>query len=161
MLKQFKKAFVQKGYFVIKNIFSENFIDSLLLEINTIKNANYYYDNEKKLRRIEKLYDKGENLKKLNNLILNKLCDVFDEDFFIFKDKFNAKPPGGNGFFPHFDGIFEFSDDKNIIKKGWYEYGDFFVNTLNKMAIRFITLFCILFLPSGVLAQKSYFTPSC
>lgn len=130
MLKQFKKAFVQKGYFVIKNIFSENFIDALLLEINTIKNANYYYDNEKKLRRIEKLYDKGENLKKLNNLILNKLCDVFDEDFFIFKDKFNAKPPGGNGFFPHFDGIFEFKDDKDIVKKGWYEYGDFFVNAL-------------------------------
>ena len=130
MLKKFKKTFDQKGYFIIKNIFSKNFIESLLLEIDVVKDANYYYDNKNKLRRIEKLYDKGENLKKLNNLILKKLFDIFEKKFFIFKDKFNAKPPGGNGFFPHFDGIFEFSDDKNIIKKGWYEYGDFFVNTL-------------------------------
>ena len=130
MLKKFKKTFDQKGYFIIKNVFSKNFIESLLLEIDVVKDANYYYDNINKLRRIEKLYDKGENLKKLNNLILKKLFDIFEKKFFIFKDKFNAKPPGGNGFFPHFDGIFKFLDDKNTIKKGWYEYGDFFVNTL-------------------------------
>ena len=32
--------------------------------------------------------------------------------FLIFKDKYNAKPPGGKGFFPHFDGIFEFKDQE-------------------------------------------------
>jgi len=39
---------------------------------------------------------------------------IFDENFLIFKDKFNAKPPGGDGFYAHYDGIFQFKDDKNI-----------------------------------------------
>ena len=63
-------------------------------------------------------------LKDLNNLILTKLLDIFDKEFLIFKDKFNANP-GGNGFFPHFDGIFEFKDQSDKIRKGWYEYGNF------------------------------------
>ena len=45
-----------------------------------------------------------------------KLLDIFNEEFLIFKDKFNAKPPGGNGFFPHFDGIFEFKDKNDKIR---------------------------------------------
>ena len=48
----------------------------------------------------------------------------------IFKDKFNAKPPGGEGFFAHYDGIFNFTDAKNNIRNGWYEYGDYFINVL-------------------------------
>ena len=78
MLKKFKKTFDQKGYFIIKNIFSKNFIESLLLEIDVVKDANYYYDNKNKLRRIEKLYDKGEerlnkelNLEKILRTIRN------------------------------------------------------------------------------------------
>ena len=66
-----------------------------------------------------KTYDKGKYLKDLNNLILTKLLDIFDKEFLIFKDKFNAKPPGGNGFFPHFDGIFEFKDQSDKIRKGY------------------------------------------
>ena len=35
----------------------------------------------------------------------------------IFKDKFNAKPPGGDGFYAHFDGIFNFVNQNNEKKK--------------------------------------------
>ena len=130
MTNKLQQIFNKKGYFVQRNIFSNEFIDNLIDEINKIENANFYYDSHKKLRRIEKLYDKGKYLKDLNNLILTKLLDIFDKEFLIFKDKFNAKPPGGNGFFPHFDGIFEFKDQSDKIRKGWYEYGNFFVNVL-------------------------------
>ena len=122
MTNKLQQIFNKKGYFVQRNIFSNEFIDNLIDEINKIENANFYYDSHKKLRRIEKLYDKGKYLKDLNNLILTKLLDIFNKEFLIFKDKFNAKPPGGNGFFPHFDGIFEFKDQSDKIRKGWYEY---------------------------------------
>lgn len=130
MENNFHQIFNQKGYFIQKNIFSNQFIDNLLNEIKEIKDANFYYDSNKKLRRIEKLYDKGKYLNELNNLILSKISQIFDKEFLIFKDKYNAKPPGGKGFFPHFDGIFEFKDQDNNIKKGWYEYGNYFVNVL-------------------------------
>ena len=130
MTNKLQQIFNKKGYFVQRNIFSNEFIDNLIDEINKIENANFYYDSHKKLRRIEKLYDKGKYLKDLNNLILTKLLDIFDKEFLIFKDKFNEKTPGGNGFFPHFDGIFEFKDQSDKIRKGWYEYGNFFVNVL-------------------------------
>ena len=48
----------------------------------------------------------------------------------IFKDKFNLKPPGGEGFYAHYDGIFYFTDSENRKKRGWYEYGNSFVNVL-------------------------------
>tara|TARA_Y100000816_G_scaffold292619_1_gene289172 strand:- start:6782 stop:7519 length:738 start_codon:yes stop_codon:yes gene_type:complete len=130
MTSKLQQTFNQKGYIIQKNVFSEKFVDNLINEISEVKNANFYYDSYNKLRRIEKLYDKGKYLKNLNSLILSKLLDIFNKEFFIFKDKFNAKPPGGQGFFPHFDGIFEFKDENNKTRKGWYEYGNFFINVL-------------------------------
>ena len=49
------------------------------------------------MRRIERLFDKGKNLKFVNKKILNFL-NRFLKKLVIFKDKFNAKPPGGEGF---------------------------------------------------------------
>ena len=51
-------------------------------------------------------------------------------NFIIFKDKFNAKPPGGDGFFAHYDGVFKFKDEKDVLRSGWYEYGNYFLNAL-------------------------------
>ena len=99
-------------------------------EINVSNDTEKYYDNLNNLRRIEKLFDKGQYLKKLNEKILILLKNVLDKDFLIFKDKFNSKPPGGEGFFAHYDGIFEFINSNNERKKGWYEYGDFFISAL-------------------------------
>lgn len=133
MNKNFKNIFKEKGYFVIKNVITSDFVNKILSEIEIIKDADFYYDENDKLRRIERLYNKGENLKKLNKIIIDSLYDIFNENYLIFKDKFNAKPPGGKGFFPHFDGVFEFRDSKNKTKKGWYEYGDIFINVLTAL----------------------------
>ena len=73
---------------------------------------------------------RGKNLIALNNKISLLLKNIFNESFVIFKDKFNVKPPGGEGFFAHYDGIFEFVNSNNEIKKGWYEYGNFFISAL-------------------------------
>ena len=127
---ELKKKFDIDGYFICKNIISKNIIEELIDEINVATNTVKYFDNYNNIRRIEKLYDKGQQLKNTNQTILNLLKNVFQEDFLIFKDKFNAKPPGGEGFFAHYDGIFKFVDQNNNLKRGWYEYGDFFINVL-------------------------------
>ena len=57
-------------------------------------------------RRVEQFYNKGEYLKNLNLNIMKLLNDIFLKDFVIFKDKYNAKPPRGEGFYAHYDGIF-------------------------------------------------------
>ena len=129
-LLDLKNKFDNDGYFVLKNFVKEEFISHLVDEISNSPNTVKYFDNLKNLRRIEKLYNKGQYLRSMNEKILNVLKNVFDKDFLIFKDKFNAKPPGGEGFFAHYDGIFEFINSKNEKKKGWYEYGDFFVSAL-------------------------------
>ena len=125
-----KKKFSTNGYFVLKNFFSQKYILKIINEINNSDNTIKYFDNENKLRRIEKLFDKGTTLKDLNNKIIKFLNKFFDNDFIIFKDKFNAKPAGGEGFFAHYDGVFYFIDPDNNLRKGWYEYGDYFVNVL-------------------------------
>ena len=99
MNKNFKNIFKEKGYFVIKNVITNDFVNKILSEIEIIKDADFYYDENDKLRRIERLYNKGENLKKLNKIIIDNLYDIFNDNYLIFKDKFNAKPPGGKGFF--------------------------------------------------------------
>jgi len=126
----FKEKFSNNGYFIIKNFVDKNFISKLINEINNTSSTDKYYDNANNLRRIEKLFDKGPCLIDLNNKILSILKNILDKDFLIFKDKFNSKPPGGEGFFAHYDGVFEFVNSKNERKKGWYEYGDFFISAL-------------------------------
>lgn len=118
------------GFFICKNLFEKNFISKILYEIERADNVVKYLDNQNKLRRIEKLYNKGKNLTNLNKNICILLKNIFDEEFLIFKDKFNAKPPGGEGFFAHYDGVFNFIDSDNNKKNGWYEYGDTFINVL-------------------------------
>lgn len=125
-----QKEYSLNGYFVIKNFFSRTFISQLINDIENSKNTIKYFDRDDNLRRIEKLYDKGPQLNNLNDKIIQFLNVTFKKDFLIFKDKFNAKPPGGEGFFAHYDGIFHFVDPDNNKKRGWYEYGDYFINVL-------------------------------
>jgi len=125
-----KTQYEQNGYFVIKKFFDQNFISEILEEITNAKQTTKYFDNNKNLRRIEKLFDKGDKLNVLNQKLIKLLKNIFNESFLIFKDKFNAKPPGGEGFFAHFDGIFHFIDENNIKRNGWYEYGNNFINIL-------------------------------
>ena len=125
-----REQFDKNGFFICKNVFEKSFIFQILSEIKKADNIVKYFDNENILRRVEKLYDKGINLISLNKKISEILKSVFEEDFLIFKDKFNAKPPGGEGFIAHYDGVFHFMDSDNNKKNGWYEYGDIFINVL-------------------------------
>ena len=130
MFSDLKKEYSQKGFFTIKNVLKKFKINELNNEIEIANNVDKYFDKKGKIRRIERIFNKGENLYNLNIKILELLKKVFEEPFTIFKDKFNAKPPGGEGFFAHYDGIFEFKDSNLIKRKGWYEYTDIFVNVL-------------------------------
>ena len=96
----YKKKFDKYGYFIFKNFLSKIFVLKLIDDINKASYTEKYFDNTNKLRRIEKIYDKGKNLIDLNNKILIFLNDIFETNFTIFKDKFNCKPPGGEGFLP-------------------------------------------------------------
>ena len=128
--KNLKKKFLNEGFFKRKGVFDKKFILDVISDIDNAKNTIKYFDNNKNLSRVEKLYDKGNSLSLLNKKISMILNDVLDEEFTIFKDKFNAKPPGGEGFFAHYDGIFKFIDQNDNKKNGWYEYGDFFISAL-------------------------------
>lgn len=129
-IEKFKKQYKQNGYFIVKNAIKKNIVSKILKEINFSKNTEIYFDRKNKIRRIEKIYNKGKNLKKINNFFLSYLNKIFLKKFFIFKDKFNAKPPGGEGFYAHYDGIFKFIDKNNKVKNGWYNYGKIFINVL-------------------------------
>jgi ectoine hydroxylase-related dioxygenase (phytanoyl-CoA dioxygenase family) len=130
MFNNLKKTYSQKGYITIRNFFSEAIINNLNNEIKEAENVDKYFDKNNEIRRIERLFNKGKELNFVNQKILEILKNIFEEDYNIFKDKFNAKPPGGEGFFAHYDGVFIFVDKNNNKKNGWYEYSDYFINVL-------------------------------
>ena len=129
-MNNLKKIYDEKGYLVIKNVLDKKNLDLAYAEILDCKDVDIYYDKNDQIRRIERIYNKGIELNFLNDEIIKILKRIFKEDFVIFKDKFNAKPPGGEGFFCHYDGIFEFTDEKNSKQPGWYKYSNFFINVL-------------------------------
>jgi len=65
----------------------------------------------------------------LNSKIEDLLFEITRTKYNLFKDKINFKPPGGEGFNAHYDGVFNFTDGV-AVRKGWYEYADKFVNVL-------------------------------
>jgi ectoine hydroxylase-related dioxygenase (phytanoyl-CoA dioxygenase family) len=130
MAVDLKSTFDKKGYFLIENFFDKKILSSLIKDIETSDDVDKYFDQANKLRRIERLYNKTDLLNKVNNDILNILEKIFGTKYTIFKDKYNAKPPGGEGFFAHFDGVFKFIDENNNEKNGWYEYSNNFINVL-------------------------------
>ena len=125
------KIFLKKnGYVILKNVINSKEVRLIKNEIKKSKNIEVYFDKKKKIRRIEKIYNKGFYLRKINLHFIHILKIIFKKDFLIFKDKYNAKPPGGEGFYAHYDGVFKFIDKNQKIKNGWYYYGNTFVNVL-------------------------------
>ncbi|MBH44264.1 MAG: hypothetical protein CMD88_02255 [Gammaproteobacteria bacterium] len=129
-IETYKNKYKNNGYFIVKDVFDKNTINKVISEIDVAQDVQKYTDKKGNLRRIERLYDKGIYLKKINSSVLSILKKIFDKDFTIFKDKCNSKPPGGEGFFAHYDGIFLFKNNNGKKEKGWYKYTDFFINVL-------------------------------
>ena len=125
--------YLEHGFFYKKSFFDINQIDKINLEISNISkinNNNFYYDKKNNIRRVENFTYSSEYLTKINNDILKYLTEVFNNEFILFKDKINFKPPGGEGFYAHYDGIFEFKNKFGLLKRGWYEYAEDFINVL-------------------------------
>ena len=116
-IEENKKKFNTDGYFKIKNFLDKNEISKILTEIDSSKDMDIYQDKNNVIRRIERIYDKGEFLNQVNDRFINLIKECLDVKVSIFKDKFNLKPPGGEGFYAHYDGIFYFTDSKNEKKK--------------------------------------------
>ena len=129
-LIELQNDYKSRGFIILREIFDKILMDKIYKEIIESKNSIKYFDRQNKLRRIEQLFDKGINLKKLNDQILLILKSIFKEEYTIFKDKYNAKPPGGEGFYPHYDGIFIWVDKDGNENKGWHKYANNFVNVL-------------------------------
>ncbi len=127
--KKLLSIYNTKGFFVIKKVFTKKLLDRAIYDCENIRDAIIYYDRKNQIRRIEKLFNKTKNLRFIHNKIKNTLQRIFKNKYYIFKDKFNAKPPGGEGFYAHYDGVFNFYSNKKK-KRGWYEYSDIFVNCL-------------------------------
>lgn len=129
-MNKIKDILENTGYYIVKDLIDENLVKEIKKDIFEIKNVSKYKDRLGNLRRIEKIYDKSNNLIILDKLIRKQLNNIYSEDFIIFKDKYNAKPPNGEGFYSHYDGIFEWKDTAGKIRNGWYEYANFFMNVL-------------------------------
>lgn len=122
--------FEKKGYFVVKDFIKNDISKKIIYETLNSKGTIKYFDRLGNPRRIEKIYNKGKYINNLNKKIVKFLFNNLNEKFNIFKDKFNLKPPHGEGFFAHYDGVFIFNTKKKKNIRGWYEYDNFFVNTL-------------------------------
>ena len=69
-------------------------------------------------------------LKEINIKILHFLNKIFGQKFYLFKDKCNFKPSGGEGFYAHYDGIFQWVDKNGKTREGWHDYAGEFINIL-------------------------------
>lgn len=126
----------KNGFVVIKDIFKTKYLENIkkriLLNANKEQN-HFYYENigkKRKLRRIEKVIDFSNDLKKIvcSKRILNIINKVENNKSTLFKDKLNFKYPGGKGYHPHIDGHFLWRDKKNKLQKGWKKYSNNFTN---------------------------------
>ena len=127
------KFFDAYGYLIFESFFSELQLEGVNESLSHLEQSlavDLYRDRLGKLRRMENFTYKVPELVALNNVISDFLSELTDEKWILFKDKVNFKPAGGEGFYPHYDGIFQFSQVNGIIKDGWYEYADEFINVL-------------------------------
>lgn len=129
-IEKYKDKFNNDGYFIIKNFLNKVEISNIINEVKKSKNTDIYKDQNNIIRRIERIYDKGKYLKEINNRFVNLIKCILNLKVLIFKDKLNFKPPNGEGFKAHYDGIFNFINYKNEKKKGWYQYGNLFITIL-------------------------------
>lgn len=127
---ELKKQYDKYGYFKINNFLSKDELSKIIHDLNNLDDKVIrYFDNENKLRRIEKIGHR-EEFSLLNTKILGPLEQIFLTKMILFKDKYNVKPPLGEGFVAHYDSVFAWEDNNGNKKRGWYEYCEDFYNVL-------------------------------
>ena len=94
---QYYKNYKEQGFLLLK-MYLQKICKSIIEEIGVAKNTYKYYDRKNLIRRIENIYDKGISLRLINKNLISLLNEIFNKEYTIFKDKYNAKPPGGEGF---------------------------------------------------------------
>ena len=132
-LQTVRQSLNSRGYAVCENVFSEAEISGVGPSLEVLAksdNVDLYYDEDGRIRRMERFTQKSSVFSLMNRAVLNMLSHVALEDFVLFKDKYNFKPPGGEGFFAHYDGIFRFITSDGQFKDGWYEYAPEFISVL-------------------------------
>jgi len=132
-MKIYKKEYHQKGFFIVPNFFEKKYVNKInkaISEIHKSKNVKIYNDRSGNLRRMEHFVFKNTLFQEINKKFINFLTKVTLKKQILFKDKVNFKPPLGEGFHPHYDGVFQFKTQDGKVKNGWYEYTDEFNNIL-------------------------------
>ncbi len=129
-IKKLRQSYEKNGHCKIENFFTKEEIKNILEDLENIKDGEKYLDEKSVLRRVEQVAYKKETLKNVNNKILAILEKIFGESMVLFKDKYNVKPPRGEGFYAHYDGIFIWKDENGIKRNGWHEYAQEFFNVL-------------------------------
>ena len=81
---------------------SKLLISQIKKDIIKLSKKGSYKDKYGKIRRVEKIYDKTKNLKKLNKILKDIIYKILKKKLEIFKDKCHFKPPGGAGFKAYF-----------------------------------------------------------
>ena len=96
-----KKLYKRDGYCKIDQVFKDSFVNVIKKDIIKLSKKGSYKDKYGKIRRVEKIYDKTQNLKKLNRILKDIIYKILKKKLEIFKDKCHFKPPGGAGFKAH------------------------------------------------------------
>lgn len=128
-----KKFFSNKGFVGLDRYFLENEVNEIkkaVAEVKSIDGVDLYLDRSNLMRRMENFIFKNNLLVKVNSQIVDLLSKLTSKDQNLFKDKVNFKPPNGEGFNAHYDGIFQFKTKEGILKNGWYEYASEFNTVL-------------------------------
>jgi ectoine hydroxylase-related dioxygenase (phytanoyl-CoA dioxygenase family) len=100
---EFRNQYNATGLLVVKKFFNESYIKKIKKIVGNLKmhDADHYFEksciNKKKiLVRSENFFNKNNELTKLvnNKLIHNILKLLHNQNFVVFKEKINYKPPG-------------------------------------------------------------------
>jgi ectoine hydroxylase-related dioxygenase (phytanoyl-CoA dioxygenase family) len=131
-LENLKNEYNTNGHCIIKNFFSQDDINNILNDLESLTDDECvrYLDDNSQLRRVEEVAYKKEHLSGANDKILEIIEKVFQTKMILFKDKYNVKPPKGEGFYAHYDGIFIWEDENGNKRNGWHEYAEEFFNVL-------------------------------
>lgn len=131
-MDKLRKKLKSDGYLIFNKYFSDSDLKGYLPALEKLvgsKDVDIYNDRLGNLRRLKQFVRKSSFFSKLDEKVRDLLKRITGCEYILFKDKINFKPPGGEGFNAHYDGVFRFNDGIRI-RRGWYEYADSFINVL-------------------------------